>query len=74
MTKSGKLLAFVSGLLFSVIGAAAADLSGSVTFRGKPVDGAVVTANLIGAKGPAEVSVTRTTPLGQSTLSQPSRE
>jgi Carboxypeptidase regulatory-like domain len=46
--------------MWSTIAAAAADLSGRVTARGNALSGAVVTANLIGAKGVAGVTVTRT--------------
>jgi hypothetical protein len=48
--------------------AAAADLSGRVTVRGTPLAGAVVTANLIGERGPASIAVTRTGPRGEYTL------
>lgn len=68
MQKSTKALAFISGLLLSSIPALAAELSGRVTVRGKPLEGAVVTANLIGAKGPAAVSVTRTDSRGEYAL------
>lgn len=68
MKKSTKALAFISGLLLTGIPALAADLSGRVTVRGKPLEGAVVTANLIGAKGPAAVSVTRTDSRGEYAL------
>jgi hypothetical protein len=47
---------------------AAADLSGQVTVRAAPLAGAVVTANLIGARGPAAISVTRTGSGGQYLL------
>jgi hypothetical protein len=68
MKKSTKALAFISGLLLTGIPALAADLSGRVTVRGKALEGAVVTANLIGAKGPAAVSVTRTDSRGEYAL------
>jgi len=58
-------LIFVSGLLLAVTVAAAADLSGRVTVRGSPLGGALVTANLIGQKGPAAVFVTRTDGRGE---------
>jgi hypothetical protein len=57
---NSRLLTFVSGLLLSTMLAAAADLSGRVTVRGAPIVGALVTANLIGNRGPSAVSVTRT--------------
>jgi hypothetical protein len=58
--KSSRSLVLISGLLLSAVLAAAADLSGRVTFRGAPLAGAVVTANLIGGRGPASVIVTQT--------------
>jgi redox-regulated HSP33 family molecular chaperone len=61
-------LAFISGLLLFAALAAAADLSGRVTVRGGPLAGAVVTANLIGQRGPASVAVTKTGPLGEYAL------
>ena len=66
--KSSRALAFASGLLLTAILAAAADLSGRVTFRGAPLAGAVVTANLIGERGPTSVTVTRTGPRGEYVL------
>ena len=66
--RNSKLLALISGLLLTSTVAAAADLSGRVTFRGAPLAGAVVTANLIGARGPSSVTVTRTGPGGEYTL------
>ena len=68
MRKSRKALLFVSGLLFAAMLAAAADLSGRVTVRNAPLAGAVVTANLVGQRGPAAVSVTRTGPRGEYAL------
>ena len=68
MKKSTKALVFISGLLLTAVPAAAAALSGRVTVRGKPLAGAVVTANLIGTKGAAAVSVTRTGPQGEYAL------
>jgi redox-regulated HSP33 family molecular chaperone len=65
---NSRALAFISGLLLSAMLAAAADLSGRVTVRGAPLAGAVITANLIGARGPAAVSVTRTGTGGEYTL------
>ena len=58
--QNSRSLALISGLLLIAALAAAADLSGRVTVRGAPLPGAVVTANLIGAHGPAAVTVTRT--------------
>jgi redox-regulated HSP33 family molecular chaperone len=60
--------AFISGLLLSAMLAAAADLSGRVTFRGAPLASAVVTANLIGQRGPSAVTVTRTGARGEYIL------
>lgn len=62
--QNSRSLAFISGLLLSVALAAAADLSGRVTLRGAPLAGGVVTANLIGGRGPASVIVTQTDPKG----------
>jgi|SRR5271167_4951150 len=62
--QNSKALAFISGLLLTATLAAAADLSGRVTFRGAPLAGAVVTANLVGKQGPASVTITRTDPQG----------
>ena len=66
--QNSRSLALISGLLLSVALAAAADLSGRVTLRGAPLAGAVVTANLIGGRGPASVIVTQTDPKGVYTL------
>ena len=66
--QSSKVLSFVSGLLWAAMLVAAADLSGRVTVRGAPLAGAVVTANLIGERGPASVSVSRTGPRGEYAL------
>jgi hypothetical protein len=66
--QSSKALAFISVLLLLTATLTAADLSGRVTFRGTPLAGAVVTANLIGGRGPASVSVTRTGPRGAYAL------
>ena len=68
MKKSKKVLAFISALLVTAVPAISADLSGRVTVRGKPLEGAVVTANLIGEKGPAAVSITKTGPNGEYAL------
>ena len=65
---NSRALAFISGLLLAAMLAAAADLSGRVTFRGAPLAGAVVTANLIGERGPSAVSVTRTGARGEYAL------
>lgn len=61
-------LAFISVLLLTATLAAAADLSGCVTFRGEPLAGAVVTADLIGAHGAASVNITRTDSQGKYVL------
>ena len=53
-------LIFISVLMWGTIVAAAAELSGHVTARGTALSGAVVTANLIGPKGAAGMTVTRT--------------
>lgn len=66
--QNSKALAFISGLLLTAVLAAAADLSGRVTLRGAPLAGAVVTANLIGERRPASVTVTRTGPRGEYVL------
>jgi redox-regulated HSP33 family molecular chaperone len=66
--QNSRSMALISGLLLSAVLAAAADLSGRVTFRGAPLAGAVVTANLVGERGPASVTVTRTGPRGEYTL------
>ncbi len=58
--QSLRATALISGLLLAAVLAAAADLSGRVTFRGSPLVGAVVTANLIGVNAPPTVIVTRT--------------
>jgi hypothetical protein len=68
MKKSTKALSFISALLLVAAMAFAADLTGRVTVRGAPFAGAVVTANMIGANGPATVVVTRTGPDGQYSL------
>lgn len=68
MKKSRKVSAFISSLLLTAHLAAAADLSGLVTVRGRPLEAAVVTANLIGARGPAAVTITRTNPKGEYLL------
>ena len=60
-------LVFISALFCTVL-ASAASLSGRVTFRGAPLAGAVVTANLIGSRGPAAVTVTRTGSGGEYAL------
>src|SRR5882672_6760475 len=65
--RNSRALAFISGLLLTAM-LAAADLSGRVTVRGAPLAGAVVTANLIGGRGPATVTVTRTGPRGEYAL------
>jgi hypothetical protein len=66
--QNSRVLAFISGLLLTAILAAAADLAGRVTLRGAPLAGAVVTANLIGERGPASVTVARTGPRGEYAL------
>lgn len=68
--QSSRVLAFISisALFLTATLAAAADLSGRVTFRGRPLAAAVVTANLIGAKGPASVAITRTDSRGRYAL------
>jgi hypothetical protein len=68
MKKSTRALTFISGLLVTAILAFATDLSGRVTVRAAPLGGAVVTANLIGEKGPTAVSVTKTGPKGEYSL------
>ena len=65
---NSKVLAFISGLLLAAALAAAANLSGRVTLRGAPLAGAVVTANLIGERGPSAVTVTRTGARGEYIL------
>ncbi len=65
---NSKATAFISCLLLSAMVALGADLAGRVTFRGKPLAGAVVTANLLGARGPVAVTVTRTGPQGRYNL------
>ena len=57
--QSSRILTFVSGLLLATL-ATAADLSGRVTVHGAPLPGALVTANLLGPRGAAAVSVVRT--------------
>jgi ABC-type xylose transport system permease subunit len=66
--QNSRSLALISGLLLTAALAAAANLSGRVTVRGAPLAGAVVTANLIGAHGPASVTVTRTGTGGEYVL------
>jgi hypothetical protein len=68
MKKLKKVLAFNSCLLLTAVTGWATDLSGKVSVNGAPLPGAVVTANLIGEKGPAAVSVTRTGPKGEYAL------
>lgn len=68
MTKSKRVLLFISGLLLTAILAFATDITGRVTVRGEPLAGAVVTANRIGAKGPTAVVVTKTGANGQYSL------
>ena len=65
--QNSRALVFVSTLLCTVL-ASAANLSGRVTFRGAPLAGAVVTANLIAERGPAAVTVTRTGSRGEYAL------
>jgi hypothetical protein len=59
---------FASVFLLIAVVVHAATLSGEVTYQAKPVSGAVVTANLLGAKGPVSVSVARTDDRGGYTL------
>jgi hypothetical protein len=66
--QNSRALAFISGLLLTATLVAAADLSGRVTFRGAPLAGAVITANLLGTQGPASVTVTRTDAQGEYAL------
>ena len=68
--QTSRALAFISVLLCTALLASAADLSGRVTFRGAPLAGAVVTADLIDrqGKGPAAITVTRTGPGGEYAL------
>jgi redox-regulated HSP33 family molecular chaperone len=68
MKKSTRALLFISGLLLTALLAFATDITGRVTVRGAPLAGAVVTANLIGAKGAAAVVVTKTGTNGQYSL------
>lgn len=68
MKKSTRVLLFISGLLLTAVLGYAADITGRVTVRGVPLAGAVVTANLVGAKGPKAVSLTRTGANGQYSL------
>jgi redox-regulated HSP33 family molecular chaperone len=68
MKKSTKALSFISGLLLTAVLAFATNITGKVTVRGAPLAGAVVTANLIGAKGPTAVSVTKTGANGEYSL------
>jgi hypothetical protein len=55
-------------LLLACAIATAANLAGRVTFRGKPLSGAVVTASLVGGGGSGSVTVTRTDSRGQYAL------
>ena len=66
--KSSRSLALISALFLLAALAAAADLSGRITFRGQPLAGAVVTANLIGATGGGSATITRTDARGQYLL------
>ncbi|MEX2263977.1 MAG: carboxypeptidase-like regulatory domain-containing protein [Bryobacteraceae bacterium] len=66
--QNSKSLAFISGLLLTAALATAADLSGRVTAGRSPLAGAVVTANLVGARRPASVTVTRTGKGGEYVL------
>ena len=68
MTKLTKVLSFISALLLSAVLALAGNITGKVTVRGAPLVGAVVTANLIGAKGPTAVTVTKTGSDGEYSL------
>jgi hypothetical protein len=65
---NSRALAFISGLLLSALLAPAAELSGRVTFRGAPLAGAVVTANLLGRRGPVSIAVTKTARDGRYAL------
>ncbi len=65
--RNSRILVFISLLLTATL-AATADLSGRVTFRGKPLGAAVVTANLIGAKGSPSATITRTDSRGRYAL------
>lgn len=68
MKKSTRALSFISGLLLPAVLAFAANITGRVTVRGAPLAGAVVTANLIGAKGPTAVAVTKSDSNGEYSL------
>lgn len=68
MKKSTRALLFISVLLITAVLAWATNITGRVTVRGAPLVGAVVTANLIGAKGPTAVVVTKTGANGQYSL------
>jgi redox-regulated HSP33 family molecular chaperone len=68
MKKSIKASKFISALLLTAVLAFATNISGRITVRGAPLAGAVVTANLIGAKGAAAVSVTKTDANGEYSL------
>lgn len=58
--RNSRSLALISCLLLIAHAALGAELSGKVTFRGAPLVGAVVSANLIGDRRPNAVIVTRT--------------
>ena len=68
--KISKNLAFISiySLLMASTLAFAADISGCVKVRGVPVAGAVVTVNLMDARGSTPVTVTRTDSHGNYAL------
>lgn len=66
--RNSRAWALISGLLLVSIVAVAANLVGRVTFRGKPLMGAVVTASLIENKRAGPVTVTRTDAHGQYVL------
>ena len=68
MKKSRKALKFISALLLTAVLAFATNITGKITVKGAPLVGAVVTANLIGAKGPTAVSVTKTGSNGEYSL------
>ena len=68
MKKLIKVLKFISAVLFTTVIAFATNITGKITVKGAPLAGAVVTANLIGAKGPTAVSVTRTGANGEYSL------
>lgn len=67
--RNSRALIFISGLLFIATLAMATDISGRVTYHGAPLEGAVVTASLIGAQGPAAVTVTETGVHGEYVIS-----